>query len=81
MDEQRYILLGSPVPLARARFTNRRVYDSQKHLKLVSGIEIEKQHGEKPKYTGPVRLTVWFYLPIPQSLSKRKRKQMQEQRS
>lgn len=77
-NNHRYILLGSPIPLARARFTNRRVYDSQKHLKLVSAIELERQHGDKPRFTGPLRMTVWFYLPIPKSMSKRKRYNMKK---
>jgi hypothetical protein len=31
---KKYIIEGDPVPLARPRFAGRRIYDSQKNLKV-----------------------------------------------
>lgn len=64
-----YVIPGNPTPLARARFSFRnntpRVYDSQKDLKLVTGIHIRNQHGDLPPYQGPLILHATFYFPIP----------------
>jgi len=68
--EKRYILPGSPVPLARVRFGNGRVWDSQKDLKLVNGIHISNQHDDEPFFVGPILLDVTFYMPIPQRRAK-----------
>lgn len=72
MKAKTYILHGSPVPLARARIANRRMWDSQKELKLVCGIQLAQQHLDHPLFCGPLELDVTFYMPIPQS-SARKR--------
>lgn len=58
-----YVIPGIPIPLARARHTRDRVYDSQKHLKLSCGLYLANQHGSHPLFTGPLHLTMTFYLP------------------
>lgn len=61
----KYIIMGDPVPLARARHGNRRTWDSQKQLKLCIGIELVKQHQNRAFYSGPLHLSVTFYLAMP----------------
>ena len=69
----RYLIDGNPLPLARTRMGrgSRRLYDSQKDIKIVQGICLQNQHGEKPLYIGPLQLDVTFYLKMPK-LSARK---------
>ena len=45
-----YIIPGDPIPLARARVSNRRVFDSQREVKLYTRITIESQHGLRPPF-------------------------------
>lgn len=61
-----YVILGSPVALARPRFasSHKRVYDSQANMKLVHGIELSKQHGEAPLLSGPLHLDIKFIFAI-----------------
>ncbi len=60
-----YVLKGNPTPLARARFAHNHVYDSQKNIKLVTGISLRNQHNDLPPYEGPLALYATFYFPIP----------------
>ena len=60
----KYIIIGNPIPLARPRFNGRKIYDSQKHKKLVAGINLRHQHDNKPLYEGDLHLDVKFYLKI-----------------
>jgi Holliday junction resolvase RusA-like endonuclease len=61
----RYVVPGDPVPLARARMGNRRMWDTQKEQKLFFGLQLRNQHEESKFLTGPLHLDVIFYLPIP----------------
>lgn len=60
----KYILYGNPVPLARPRFSDRKIYDSQKQLKNDILLQLLHQHAGRPQLTGPVEINVNFYLPI-----------------
>lgn len=66
-----YILSGNPVPLHRGRVYNNKVYDDQKHQKVVSGIEVINQHDRSPKFSGPVHMTVVFYMPNPKGFKRK----------
>lgn len=70
-----YVIKGEPVALARARVAHYRVYDSQKQLKLLWGLELKKQHGDNNVLEGPIFLDIIFYMPIPGSFSQKKRQQ------
>lgn len=72
MNSRTYILLGDPVPLARARMSPYRVYDSQKQIKLVAGINLRNQHNDEPLLQGPLLLDVTFTLAMPRSWSRKK---------
>lgn len=62
-----YVLQGDPIPLSRVRIGNRRCWDPQKELKLISSITIQQQHGDNPKFHGPLHMDVTFYFHIPKT--------------
>ena len=62
----KYVIKGDPIAWARAGLHGKRVYDTQKHQKLVAGITLRDQHQGRPMYQGPLSLDVTFYLKIPQ---------------
>lgn len=68
----KYTLLGTPLPMARPRFSHGRVFYPQKKEKLAYGLMIKKQHGNKV-HEIPIALTLTFFMPIPKSYSKKKR--------
>ncbi len=62
----RYVIEGNPIPLARVRFSRQgHCYDSQKQIKFATAIIIRNQHGDRPKYDGPLHLSIVFFMPIP----------------
>lgn len=75
-----YIIPGDPIPLARARIGghgSKRMYDSQVHAKVHTGILIQSQipsdytKGADRKefyYTGPLHLDVTFFMRIPRRI-------------
>lgn len=69
-----YVIPGDPIPLARPRFSNyRRVYDSQKNIKLTASIHVVSQHDDEPLLEGPLHLDITFYMPVPTSISAKRR--------
>ncbi len=60
-----YQIPGCPIPLARARFNGRRVYDEQKNLKLYFRNIISHQHGANKLFSGPLKLQATFYMTMP----------------
>jgi len=69
-NQRKYVLKGAPVAWARPVPAGKRVYDSQKQLKLMGGIELERQHDNAPLFMGPLHLEARFYFPIPASRTK-----------
>ena len=63
----RYVIIGEPIPLLRARHGNRRTWDSQKQQKLIYGINLKSQHDEQPLFQGPIHLDIIFFMEPPQS--------------
>lgn len=70
---KKYFLDCKPIPLARARHTERRVWDSQKQIKFNCSLALQNQHGNSPLFKGPLKLDVQFYFPIPKTWSKKKK--------
>lgn len=66
-----YIIKGDPIPLARPRIGSSRLWDSQKHLKLVVGLDLQKQHGTEPLYCGPLHLVVDYFMRMPDGQRKK----------
>lgn len=67
-----YVLMGNPTALARCRVGNRRVWDSQKQIKLIHGIDIAQQHNNRPMFKGPLLLDVIFIFDIPKKTPAKK---------
>lgn len=66
-----YVIQGDPIPLARARHGAKKVYDCQRHQKLVHGIDLRNQHDNQPLFLGPLHLIIVFYVKIPQAQAKK----------
>lgn len=70
----RYIVLGTPTPLARGRIkiNGRGIYDSQKKEKLAFGLVLKSQYTQfkSPDFIAPIHIVVNFYMPIPSSSKK-----------
>jgi Holliday junction resolvase RusA-like endonuclease len=71
-----YLIPCTPVPWKRAGNCKGRYYDTQVHTKVSTGIYIKNQHDGTFFKNVPLLLTVTFYLPIPQSWSKKKKEEM-----
>lgn len=74
-----YIIFGDPIALARARISRGKLYDAQKHAKLVWGIDLQRQQNDEPLFEGPIFMDVLFYMPLPKSCSKKKQDSLKNQ--
>lgn len=74
-----YMIPGDPVPLARARYGNKKVWDSQKEIKVHAGILLSNQHGKAPRFCNALSVILRFYFPIPVSYSRKKRLEVENQ--
>ncbi len=70
-DNLIYIIEGDPIPLARARHGRGKTWDSQKKEKLYIQLLLERIHGNRPLYQGPLYLEMFFYMEIPKTSSQR----------
>jgi Holliday junction resolvase RusA-like endonuclease len=66
-----FIIEGDPVPLARHRHGHGHTWDAQKQLKLGMGLQLSNQNNDQPLLSGPLKLTIIFYMPIPKHGSKK----------
>lgn len=70
MRNAHFVIPGSPVPLARTRYGNGNIYDSQKEIKGKYAIILDNQHNETPFFKGPLELIIAFYFQIPKTSQK-----------
>lgn len=68
-----FVIPGDPIPLARARFGNNKVWDSQKQIKFGFGAQLQTQFIGHDQFKGPVRLDIDFYFKPAQSISEKKK--------
>ena len=68
MKSIKYVLPGNPIAWTRAvpNYGKHRMYDSQKNVRLIIGIEIQKQHGTAPNFEGAIALEAYYYFTPPQ---------------
>src|SRR5271157_1483322 len=66
-----YMIEGDPVPLARHRHGNGHTWDAQKQLKLGIGFQISNQNRDQPFLSGPLKLNVRFFMPMPKHGAKK----------
>lgn|SRR5579859_7058347 len=61
-----YLLPWEPIPWKRcgANFNRKVIYDQQKQEKLVTGIELIKQHEDERMFYGPLRIRFIFSIPL-----------------
>ena len=71
-----YTIKGDPVPLARARHSQYKVYNTQKDLRIYQHIELERQVKRKPYDSMPLIMIVTFFMPISKSLSKKRQEEL-----
>lgn len=69
-ESRTYVIEGNPTPLARARWGQGRIYDTQKHIKLITGITIANQHTGVAFFTGPLELEITFFFKTPNNMKK-----------
>lgn len=75
---KQFIIPGDPIALSRGRYSRGKVYDSQKHLKLILGVHIRNQFDDCRMFQGPLKLEFRFYFAPSPSWSANKKKQMLE---
>jgi len=68
-----FIIPGDPTPLARPRFSHKKIYDSQKNLKLIASLNVQQQQSNDPLLQGALQLDVTFYMKAPASISIKRR--------
>ncbi len=68
-----YVIQGDPIALNRARVGRNtcKMFDPQKQIKLLIGIELQRQHGERPLYTGPLKFDITFFMRLSNQLKKK----------
>src|ERR1700722_9364960 len=60
-----YEIQGDPRPLQSRRFSKGHVFNSQKQLMLIVGIDLARQHADEPPFEGPLHVDVTFYMKLP----------------
>ena len=75
----KYVLSGDPIPLARARYTHGRVYNSQTEVMKRCKYELAKQHKKQPLLAGALHLEITFYMPMPASWTQQKKERQIDQ--
>ncbi len=71
-----YQLDGPPIPLLRPRLSKRRLWDSQKENKLVTGITLKQQHTHTELFHGPLILIVKFFFGFPKKMPQAQRRKL-----
>lgn len=68
-----YVIKGDPIALNRARVGRNicKMYDPQKQTKLILGIELQRQHGDRPLYTGPLKFDITFFMRLSNQMKKK----------
>lgn len=70
-----YVLVGEPVPSQRPRHskTSHHVYNPQRALQYILSSHLLEQHHGQPMFEGPLEMVITWYMPIPQSISAKKK--------
>ena len=72
------VISGAPISKARPRFTGKTAYDSQKKAKEYQIIEVMSQKDSWVYHEGALFMSCLFKMPIPKSLSRKKRELFSE---
>ena len=72
-----FVVKDTPIPLARPRMTGGgRVWDSQKHQKLIIGLSLTNQLNGLPLFEGALEVDITFYFPMPKRINEIRRAAM-----
>lgn len=76
-----YVIPNNPISLKRPRYSSitKKMYNSQRGEMLVMSIGLQSQHDDEPLFEGPLHMDIVFYMPIPQSKSKKEQEALQGQ--
>lgn len=69
-------ILGKPLAAKRARACNKTFYDPQKKDKQSFAMQVKAQLKGLIPYKRAIKLILYFYMPIPKSLSMKKKKEL-----
>ena len=72
-----YTIHGRPQPLSRPRFSNGKVYDSQKNQKIEDGWILKAQHKGEP-FTGPLHVDLTYCFKVTKARTKKLQKQVND---
>ncbi len=76
MTEYKYLIKGPPVAWARSGLCKGKFYDKQKADKLILGIDLERQHNDRPLLRSPLVLEATYFFKIPKSHHKKQDQMM-----
>lgn len=71
-----YEIAGTPIPLKRPRFFKNRCYDSQKVEKRIFANKLKNIMQEDQPYSEAIQLTIEYHMPIPESMSGKRKKEL-----
>ncbi len=74
--QNKYIISGPPTPCQRPRFSNGVVYDSQKQIKLIHGLNLRHQHNNAPLFDGSIELELKFIFKWPLKTPEKGKKEL-----
>ncbi len=60
-----YIVDGNLAAFSRMDMDKKRIWDATTSFRAKSAIQLEKQHGTKPKFEGPLHIDCVFFLEYP----------------
>ena len=60
-----YVIEGNLAAFSRMDMDKKRIWDATTAFRAKSAIQLEKQHGSKPKFDGPLHIDCIFFLEYP----------------
>lgn len=71
MKSKTYTIPINPITWKRAGVNNSMFYDKQKQEKLAVGLYLINQHEDTPRFSGPLKMTVTFFMKQPKTIKER----------
>jgi len=60
-----YVIKGLPQALVHRRTDDVIAWGTTKQVRLLTSIELQRQHDDEPLFEGPLSLDVMFFFPLP----------------
>lgn len=71
MISKTYTIPLNPIPWKRSGLNGSMFFDKQKNEKVAVGLYLIKDHGSMPKFEGPLKLSVTFFMKQNKSVKER----------